>query len=108
MKLAALRAQRGLSQRALAELSKVTNVTIARIESGVYDPRLSTLRQLAKALKEDEQGKLKAAAAEIAEEEDRPVAAAPQIKSAPAPKAKEVSLEDDDEDEDDQEDEEFD
>jgi transcriptional regulator with XRE-family HTH domain len=51
MKLAALRAQRGLSQRALAELSKVTNVTIARIESGVYDPRLSTLRQLAKALK---------------------------------------------------------
>jgi hypothetical protein len=37
-------------------------------------------------------------AAEIAEEEDRPVAAAPQIKSAPAPKSKEVSLEDDDED----------
>lgn len=37
-------------QRALAQLSKVTNVTIARIESGVYDPRLSTLRRLAKAL----------------------------------------------------------
>ena len=51
MKLVALRKERGLSQRALAKLSKVTNVTIARIESGVYDPRLSTLRRLAKALK---------------------------------------------------------
>ena len=51
MKLVALREKRGLSQRALAKLSKVTNVTIARIESGVYDPRLSTLRRLAKALK---------------------------------------------------------
>jgi transcriptional regulator with XRE-family HTH domain len=51
MKLVTLRQNRGLSQRALAKLSKVTNVTIARIESGVYDPRLSTLRRLAKALK---------------------------------------------------------
>lgn len=51
MKLATLREKRGLSQRALAKLSKVTNVTIARIETGVYDPRLSTLRRLAKALK---------------------------------------------------------
>jgi len=50
-KLVALRAKRGLSQRGLAQKSKVTNVTIARIETGVYDPRLSTLRQLAKALK---------------------------------------------------------
>lgn len=45
-----LRQKNGLSQRALANLSKVTNVTIARIESGVYDPRLSTLRRLAQAL----------------------------------------------------------
>ena len=51
MKLVALRQKQGLSQRALAKLSRVTNVTIARIESGVYDPRLSTLRRLAKALK---------------------------------------------------------
>lgn len=51
MKLTDLREKRGLSQRALAKLSKVTNVTIARIERGHYDPRLSTLRQLAKALK---------------------------------------------------------
>jgi transcriptional regulator with XRE-family HTH domain len=51
MKLVVLRQKQGLSQRALAQQSKVTNVTIARIESGVYDPRLSTLRRLAKALK---------------------------------------------------------
>ena len=51
MKLVAMRQKQGLSQRALAKRSRVTNVTIARIESGVYDPRLSTLRQLAKALK---------------------------------------------------------
>lgn len=51
MKLVILRERRGLSQRVLAKLSGVTHVTIARIESGVYDPRLSTLRRLAKALK---------------------------------------------------------
>ena len=51
MKLVTVRHKKGLSQRALAKLSKVTNVTIARIESGVYDPRLSTLRLLAKALR---------------------------------------------------------
>jgi transcriptional regulator with XRE-family HTH domain len=51
MKLVALRQKQGLSQRALAKRSRVTNVTIARIESGMYDPRLSTLRRLAKALK---------------------------------------------------------
>lgn len=51
MKLVVLRERHGLSQRALAKMSKVTYVTIARIESGVYDPRLSTLRRLAKALK---------------------------------------------------------
>lgn len=51
MKLVMLRQDKGLSQRALAKLSNVTNVTIARIESGVYDPRLSTLRRLAQALK---------------------------------------------------------
>jgi transcriptional regulator with XRE-family HTH domain len=50
-KLIALRAKQGLSQRELAKRSKVTHVTIARIETGVYDPRLSTLRRLAKALK---------------------------------------------------------
>ena len=50
-KLAAIRHRKGLSQRELARLSGITQVTIARIESGVFDPRLSTLRALAKAMK---------------------------------------------------------
>jgi len=49
--LAEWRGKRGLSQRALAKLSKVSFVTIARLETGKYDPRLSSLRLLAKALK---------------------------------------------------------
>jgi transcriptional regulator with XRE-family HTH domain len=51
VKLIALRAKQGLTQRELAKRAKVTHVTISRIETGVYDPRLSTLRRLAKALK---------------------------------------------------------
>lgn len=50
LRLVALRKKQKLSQRRLAKLSKVTHVTIARIETGVHDPRLSTLRLLAKAL----------------------------------------------------------
>ena len=50
-KLATVRAARGLSQRALAALSQVGYVTIARIEMGTIDPRLSTVKALAKALK---------------------------------------------------------
>ncbi len=49
--LALIRKKKGLSQRALAKLSKVGHITIARIETGIFDPRLSTLRALAKALK---------------------------------------------------------
>ena len=45
------RQKRGLSQRALAKLSKISFVTIARLEAGQFDPRISTLRQLARALK---------------------------------------------------------
>ncbi len=51
IRLVTIRMKKGLSQRALAKLSKISQVTIARIETGVYDPRLSTLRKLAKALK---------------------------------------------------------
>ncbi len=50
-RLVRLREQRGWSQRELAKHSKISHVTIARIETGMYDPRLSTLRHLAKALK---------------------------------------------------------
>jgi predicted transcriptional regulator len=35
----------------LARLSGVGHITIARIETALFDPRLSTLRRLAKALK---------------------------------------------------------
>ena len=48
--LANIRKTKGLSQRGLAKLSGVGHITIARIETGVFDPRLSTLRALAKAL----------------------------------------------------------
>ncbi len=50
-RLAVLRKRRGLSQRGLAKLAKVSHVTIARLETEKFDPRLSTLRQLAKVLK---------------------------------------------------------
>jgi len=50
-KLAIWRDRRGLTQRGLAKLAKVSHVTIARLEAEQFDPRLSTLRQLAKALK---------------------------------------------------------
>jgi transcriptional regulator with XRE-family HTH domain len=53
IKITRWRRKRGLSQRALAKLSKVSFVTIARLETGQFDPRISTLRQLAKALKVD-------------------------------------------------------
>ena len=49
-KLAEIRNRRGITQRDLAEKAKINFVTIARIESGIFDPRLSTLRALAKAL----------------------------------------------------------
>ncbi len=44
------RTAKKLSIRKLAELSGVHFVTLARIEAGTQDPRLSTLRRLAEAL----------------------------------------------------------
>ena len=49
-KLAEIRHKRGISQRDLGIKSGVNFVTIARLESEMSDPRLSTLRALAKAL----------------------------------------------------------
>ena len=49
--LRAWRAARGLSQVALAERAGVGNVLVARLELGQTDPRLSTLRKLARALR---------------------------------------------------------
>ena len=48
--LADIRNATGFSQRGLAKLSGVGHITIARIETGGCDPRLSTLQALAKAL----------------------------------------------------------
>ena len=46
-----LRQEQGLSIRGLAKRAGISYVTLARIEAGMYDPRLSTLRKLARALK---------------------------------------------------------
>jgi len=44
------REQQGLTLRALAKMAKVHYVSLVRLEGGQFDPRLSTLRKLAKAL----------------------------------------------------------
>lgn len=49
-KLRMIREGKGVSLRALKVLSGVAVATLVRIEAGGYDPRLSTLRKLAKAL----------------------------------------------------------
>ena len=46
-----LRARRGMTQTSLAKRSGLTLAYIGRLEIGRYDPQLSTLRQLAKALR---------------------------------------------------------
>ena len=46
-----LREARGLTQSELAEKAGVTREYIARLEAGRYDPSLSTIERLAKALK---------------------------------------------------------
>jgi transcriptional regulator with XRE-family HTH domain len=51
MRLKALRQERKLSQDALARKVGVSREYIARLETGRHDPPLSTLEQLAKALK---------------------------------------------------------
>jgi transcriptional regulator with XRE-family HTH domain len=50
LRLRTIREGKGVSLRALKKRSGVAVATVARIEAGGYDPRLSTLRKLAKAL----------------------------------------------------------
>jgi transcriptional regulator with XRE-family HTH domain len=50
MKLKRLRATKGWTQQQLAQHARVSVGYIARLETGHYDPKLSTLRKLAKAL----------------------------------------------------------
>jgi transcriptional regulator with XRE-family HTH domain len=49
-RLRSIRKRKGVSLRALKKVSGVAVATLARIEGGGYDPRLSTLRRIAKAL----------------------------------------------------------
>jgi len=49
-RLRALREKRGLSQYKLAALAKLPRSTLIRIEHGQVEPRISTLRRIAKAL----------------------------------------------------------
>ena len=51
MRLKRLRAEREMSQAALAEKSGVSREYIARLELGQQDPTLGTLTKLARALK---------------------------------------------------------
>ncbi len=50
MKLRRLRAEKGWTQQALAERARVSLGYVSRLESGHYDPKVSTLKKLAKAL----------------------------------------------------------
>jgi transcriptional regulator with XRE-family HTH domain len=45
------RKRRGLTLRGLGELSGVHYVTLARLEAGRFDPQLSTILKLCKALR---------------------------------------------------------
>ena len=47
------RTRRALTQAELAELAKVTTATVARIERDEIEPRMTTLRKLARALEVD-------------------------------------------------------
>ncbi|MHC9064027.1 helix-turn-helix transcriptional regulator [Nitrospira sp. CMX1] len=49
-RLKELRAQKGLTQLQVAKKAGLTLAYIGRLETGHYDPQLSTLRKLARAL----------------------------------------------------------
>lgn len=51
LKLRVIREQRRLSLRVLSRAAGVGLATLVRLEAGQFDPRLSTLRKLAKALR---------------------------------------------------------
>ena len=50
MKLTILRKERGLTQSDLASMCGTTQQQIAKIEGGIVDPKLSTLRKIAESL----------------------------------------------------------
>jgi transcriptional regulator with XRE-family HTH domain len=50
MRIRALRRQRGLTQAVLANKSGLSREYLGRLEAGWYDPKLSVLQRIAKAL----------------------------------------------------------
>jgi transcriptional regulator with XRE-family HTH domain len=50
MRIRRLRIAKGWTQQTLAERAKVSLGYVVRLEAGRYDPKLSTLRKVAKAL----------------------------------------------------------
>ena len=50
-RIKSLRAKREMTQAELAERAKLTLGYIGKLETGSYDPQLSTLKRLAKALR---------------------------------------------------------
>lgn len=44
------RAQRGISQRELARMAGLSPTTVSQLENGLGNPRLNTLKKLAKAM----------------------------------------------------------
>jgi transcriptional regulator with XRE-family HTH domain len=50
MKMMQLRKRKGITQAELAERCETTQQTIAKIEKGLVDPKLSTLNKIAEAL----------------------------------------------------------
>ncbi len=51
MRLKKLRAARGMSQDALAKKADITREYVNKLEAGRYDPTVSVVQRLAKALK---------------------------------------------------------
>jgi transcriptional regulator with XRE-family HTH domain len=51
MRLKKLRTARGMSQDALAEKANITREYVNKLEAGRYDPTVSVVQRLAKALK---------------------------------------------------------
>ena len=51
MRLKKLRAARGMSQGALAKKADITREYVNKLEAGRYDPTVSVVQRLAKALK---------------------------------------------------------
>lgn len=49
-RLRVARTSRGINQRSLGDMVGVSAISISRYESGAVDPRLDTVRRLAKAL----------------------------------------------------------